>query len=103
MTRYTSSRRKKDRAGRHDNGESWATCGVCQKRAYISKKAARAAQRAQRAANDRKGLTTRSADAELRPYRCTTDAWHIGHETPRGANRNDGRLHFLDEIGKVAS
>jgi hypothetical protein len=100
MTRYTPHRRKKDTSARANHPDNWITCGVCQKRSFPTMKAARAAQRLVRAANDRTGMETISADAELRPYWCDTGAYHIGHETPAGrANRNDPRLTFLDDRG----
>lgn len=102
MTRYSASRREKDVSGRHDNGGSWATCGGCGKRTYPSKKAARAAQRNIRAANERDGVHPISVGAVNRPYPAcgVGGGFHLGHETGKGRpNLNDARLTFLDPAG----
>lgn len=101
MTRYAPHRRRRDVASKHQGSGSWFTCGGCGKRGYLNKRAARTAQRDQARDNDRAGLEPVSVDAQLRPYRCqSTQAWHIGYETPRGrANLNDPRLNFLTGDG----
>jgi hypothetical protein len=99
MARYSTHRRKKDRSARRDDASSWSRCS-CGKRSFQTLKAAREAQRAVRAANARDGIPAVSATGVLRPYRCETGGFHLGHETSGGRpNLNDGRLRFLPETG----
>lgn len=97
MARYSNHRRKKDRSGQLDSGEHWISC-ACGKRGYSSRKGARAALRAVRTANERRGVEPISATAALREYLCDTGSWHIGHRTHRGANLNDPRLSFVPTV-----
>lgn len=101
MTRYSASRRKKDVAGMHDSGKSWATCGECGKRGFPSKTAVKNAQRSIRRDNAAAGVEPVTDGAVLRPYRCpSTKTWHLGHSTRVGRpNLNDRNLTFLPESG----
>jgi hypothetical protein len=103
MTRFSPSRRKKDVAARHENGESFAVCSECGKRVFHNKRAARAALAKLKAANARIGRVPRSEIAVMRPYPAcgvgggTSTGFHLGHRVTQGRpNLNDPRLNHLE-------
>lgn len=57
-------------SGRVKRADEWMHCDIHGKRGYFSRKAAKAAQRA-----------NHPDDSGMRPYRCDegTGLWHIGH------------------------